>query len=83
MPGRLQTKTQPKLGETIATLKEYEITSCKGENMIYLPDSETNIVMITTILHVCNWLTEEVELDIMSRKCMIFCRSNVNFVTNW
>ena len=48
---RQRRKTQPKLPksreETIQTLKEYEVLS-NGENMVYISDAETEIVMITT-----------------------------------
>lgn len=49
---RQRRKTQPKLPtsrmETIEMLKEYELKSSKGEDMIYVSSSESEIVMLTT-----------------------------------
>ena len=49
---RQRRKTQPNLPtsrtETIETLKEYEVKSSNGEDMVYVSISETEIVMLTT-----------------------------------
>ena len=49
---RQRRKLQPKLPtsrtETIETLKEYEVKSSNGEDMVYVSSSETEIVMLTT-----------------------------------
>lgn len=50
---RVRRKTQPKLPtskeETILTLNEYDLKSSNDENMIFLSNSDTNIVMLSTV----------------------------------
>ena len=49
---RQRRKTHPKLStsrmETIETLKDYEVKSSNGENMVFVSSSDTEIVMLTT-----------------------------------
>ena len=63
---RQRRKTQPKLPtsrmETIEMLKEYELKSSKGEDMIYVSSSESEIVMLTTKSNLQSLCQEDVQI---------------------